>query len=363
MALTFDFRLKLGAKIAQTMTGDYSYLPLEAFMVRLETLEREIGTLLAVEIGSYLDSTYSTFQGLGNDRFAVQRHRYSLRVAPKLDAPILQILILPDDSEEPWEVEAELNIVGWGLINRVEVKIADRFRSRLTEILEIVRLVYDAAYAWLREEVSKRLVDLDQGCASALYGYLRPVLASLGKREIDDYVWFGVFTKDAGHYLPDLRTSHRAIELLSERRYRSRLSPVAHLLALFGTAVPFPKSISRQVLQEGKTADFDLPKVAYATEKPDYAKTEEQVFPGGKIRVVPIAKFDRARLTCGFPTIYKNYLTRAVEGAKPELAAIFKERTSLALRFLETMKRYVHAVDLAMATEASIGVYRALWNG
>lgn len=361
MALTLDQKLNLGARIAQTMTGDYSHLALGTFMGRLERLEREIGTLLAVEIGFYLNNVYSTFQGLGEERFAVQRRRYALRVAPKLDAPILQAFILPDDSEEPWGVEAEVEIAGWGLINKVEVKIADRFRRRLTTILEIVRLVYDAAYAWFREEVTRRLLDLDQGCTSALYGHLRPVLASIGKHQIDDYVWFGVFTEDAGHYLPDLRTSYRAIDILSERKYRSRLSPAAHLLELFGTEIPFPKSISRQVLLEGKPADFDLPRVAYATEKPDYAKTEEQVFPGGTITVVPIAALDRACLTCGFPTIYKKDLSRAVERAKPQLAAIFRERTSLALQFINAMKRHAHAFDLAMATEVGIGASRALW--
>jgi len=216
-------------------------------------------------------------------------------------------------------------------------------RRHSDAIKGIIETVYKTGYSWIEEVLQRKFGESESTCASALYKFIRTSFRAENRDDMANYVWFGFYGSDYGYYLHDRDASIAIVEIMKPRKFRSGKSPANHLLNLLATSLRYEQSIFRYVVQQGDVLDFPLLRAPYASNQPDYVKTEEQMVSQGSISLFPIVADSKINLGIGFPTQYKKDILPIIRTNKNELAKIwYSERKSVHKYALLMRKHFAH---------------------
>lgn len=355
-------RRKLVAGIYTELEKNFGKLELGEFANNADSIEEFIRVLCKHSIQEHFAAIYRSFTWLPEDSFRLRFGEFLVRLAPKIESPTLEVWVLERNFSGIPYIETELELNSWGFFTNVHLSLPSSLRTHSEKITEIAKAVYNTGYMWMEETLRKKLRELEVSLATALYSFIRTAFRAENKANISQFIWFGMYGSDEGYYLLDTGTATAIVDMLKPRKYRSERSPAFHLLNLLGTSLPYEKSIFRNVVEHGDVLDFPLIRAAYASDQPDYTKTEEQMVSGKHISIFPIYVDTKTKLGVGFPTQYKKDILPVIRANKDQLAEIYLSEMQSVHKYISLLNKHFARLDWGNVGEFLGGMAGGLYK-
>lgn len=223
-----------------------------------------------------------------------------------------------------------IQVNGHGRCNKIILNISNNLKLKNDELLQMFRMVYEAAYEWYGIKIEGFVSEKTVSVATNVYNYMRKVLCNDSLYKV---FWLAVVGKGYGFRLVNeeqVRTLFNIFSFNQDFPY-SVNDYVGNLLS---TRLPYDELLMKEALDSNEKINGDISGAKYTKEGNIYSKTMYALYNGDAFSIYPIFRGDIG-IVALFPVEYKREIEHHLDYMKSDIVEVIKrELANIELAYL-----------------------------
>jgi len=320
----------------------YGHITIAELPDSIDELDRELPVYLAQRIGlscERLIPSSKRMVSLGPTFFKCGGLYYQVMAGEGISTPgELELLFVIRD----------LPATRVGPRGRVEINEPGRYRSvlvqsapdlniRTEDIERLAAAVVEASYRWLKQFIEDLVKRGESALTRELYTLFRGACVNA---ELRDVFVFGAVSRRHVIYLLDAESAAHSLASAVRHSGATHDSPTHVLAEILTAAVPYDVSLSKPVVEGGRTRVVSFHREKYANAVgPVLSRAEAQAIGTVSVAIRPIGQAGDEVLLGVAPAPSKDQLERTISAIEKELADSFASNRDLLHKAFERLRR------------------------